>query len=166
MTNTLIAEKERLATLTTSAPFALYETAGNLVNVMEAFKIKMEVVFNGIPIKRDISLLHNKQRERPRSILDLHGRVEDSIRLFDEQRTRNVLNEISSTLNEDGEDYLFLFLKLYNRSHESGQNGSLMTTRAPYWSWAQLASYLAPTNKYLDEVFGCLEMLAFEMLSA
>lgn len=33
--------------------------------------------------------------------------------------------------------------------------------RAPYFAWTQLASFFLPSNLYLSDVYGCLELLAF-----
>lgn len=35
---------------------------------------------------------------------------------------------------------------------------------APYWAWAQLASFLSEENKYVSEVFGAPELLMFEFV--
>lgn len=161
-TNQAIAEKEPLATMSTSIPYSIYEISGFL-GFLSNLKLKLEIVFNGIPIKRDPAAYKDSLREKPKYLLELYGRYDDAVSKLDENRKRGVMSELSASLNEDGEDYLFLLLKMYNSPHTEGnQTGSMMTTRAPYWAWAQLASYLSPKQKYLDEVYGCIELLAFE----
>lgn len=153
--NALAKDYERFAPLTNCVPFYSYAEMAKFAETVEKYRLQADIVFNGMGLlinPKDKEL--QRSREHNQTVLTLHGKVNDNAAniLRDGGRHARLQEELNSNLDEDGENYIFQYMKLYP---------DLRVNRAPYWSWAQLASYFAPGVRYLDEVYGCYEMIAF-----
>lgn len=151
--NTVMREKEGLATLTQCVPITAYSEIGRLVDVLAKARVTPEYVFSGMSMvfqSKEKDALNSKSRDHNVNLLQLVGLYPSRVGPTYGAICAKAAEELQATMDEDGENYLFLYMKLYPDAKVS---------RAPYWSWAQLASYLP--SRYIDDVYGCYEMLAF-----
>lgn len=146
--NQVMRETEKLATLTSPIPYCAYNEMSYIVEALQFQGISADYVFPGMGLT-----FSSKDKERTKTqdhnetILSLIGRT-----VNDPARMNKAAEELQVCLDEDAENYIFLYMKLFPH---------VTVTRAPYWSWAQLASYFNGRTTYVDCVYGCYELLAF-----
>lgn len=152
----LMRDNEKLATLSSPIPYCAYDEMSRLYEVLQQNHISADYVFPGMgwtfPIKDKEK---TKTQDHNATVLSFVGRPtgpHDSIRLA------KAAEELQATLDEDAENYIFLYMKMFRGSPQA----SATVTRAPYWSWAQLASYFNGRTQYINHVYGSHELLAFK----
>eukprot|EP00331_Platyophrya_macrostoma_P008727 CAMPEP_0176412534 /NCGR_PEP_ID=MMETSP0127-20121128/4193_1 /TAXON_ID=938130 /ORGANISM="Platyophrya macrostoma, Strain WH" /LENGTH=743 /DNA_ID=CAMNT_0017792207 /DNA_START=320 /DNA_END=2551 /DNA_ORIENTATION=- len=142
--------EEKLSPLTAAVPSCAYVELSRLVAVCKHIQTLPEFVFPGMSLTMNPK---DKEAQKPRdhnqNILLLNGNRAQ----FTEKLRNEASAELNPSLDEDGENYIFSYTKFYP---------DIQTTRAPYWSWAQIASYFNRDQiHHVDEVYGCYEMIAF-----
>ena len=154
MLGDIVRQQEPLAFMNTALPFSIFTEIASLKERLMAKNAKLVFVFNGMSFKNQLPAPPAHSAPRMLETCKLKGGELDSVL----RMPPNVLEALKAEtghfgLDEDSENYIVLHLKAFN---------DIEVIRAPYWSWSQLASYFAPGNKYLSDVFGSLELIAFE----
>lgn len=155
----VVHKRDPLAVFTITIPTALYDELEILKK--EICQITSDTagptglrtfepvfVFDGIPLSPAMDPVHTPHPSPPNEILPfLHcqGRA-DAV-------PANVRDLVADRFRfeTDLESYL---LRQLNSLFKD-------VFRAPYHAWAQLSSFFSGTNRYISEVCGCLELLAF-----
>jgi hypothetical protein len=146
--------QEPLAFINTALPFSIFGEIASLKERLIAKNAKLVFVFNGISFKNHLPPPPAHSAPRMPEACKLKGSEMDSVLRMPPQLTEMLKVETSHFgLDEDSENYIVLHLKAF---------ADIDVVRAPYWSWAQMACFLVPGNKCLSDVYGCLELLAFE----
>jgi hypothetical protein len=152
----VMRDNEKLATLTSPIPYCAYDEMSRLYEVLQVNHIHADYVFPGMgwtfPIKDKEK---TKTQDHNATILSLVGR---QVGPHDHVRLSKAAEELQATLDEDAENYIFLYMKMFRGT----PTAAATVTRAPYWSWAQLASYFNGRTQYISHVYGSHELLGFK----
>ncbi|ORC90711.1 viral life cyclerelated protein [Trypanosoma theileri] len=150
-----VREREKMAVYTYTTPFTVYNKITEICETFRTLKNCTPVlVFNGIPFSPDPDEEFTRDRNTvPLEITAFTGT--DNCRLCNmpPARASDIQKKSSNrfVVEEDVENQI---IKLFRSEFKN-------TMRAPYLAWAQLSAFRHPENRYVSEVYGCLELLAF-----
>lgn len=164
-----VQEQDPIAVFTVTTPTALYNRRNELEKEVKAIQEAVPLcspagsgpgaspraftpvfVFDGIPLNPLLDSPNAPFPSPPTEITPFHGQSANHGAKTLPFNMRKLVAE-RFRIEDDVERYFICTMR-----------GSFPEVfRAPYNAWAQLSSFFSPTNRYISEVCGCLELLAF-----
>lgn len=150
-----VREKEKMAIYTNTTPFVVYDKIGEICRMLQSIKnCSVFFVFNGISFLPSI----NEESARDKNMMSVEIAALNGT---DKSRVCNLQASQASDFQKKAcsrfvveEDVESQIVKLFGSEFQG-------IMRAPYYAWAQLSAFCHQDVRYVSEVYGCLELLAF-----
>lgn len=150
-----VRDKEKMAIYTNTTPFAVYDKIGEICRTLQSIKNCTALfVFNGISFLPSVC----EESARDKSMMSpevaaLNGTDKSRVCNLPQNQAIDIQKKACTrfVVEEDVESQI---VKLFCSEFQG-------IMRAPYYAWAQLSAFCHQDIRYISEVYGCLELLAF-----